>query len=59
MMNNLNTMSINLQAMGERIAREREARFAEDFRLSQEGVPFGDNGKIFITADGGLGYTYK
>lgn len=59
MMNNLNQMSVNLQAMGERLAREREAKFADDLRRSQEGVPFGDSGKVFITADGGLGYTYN
>lgn len=55
----MNSMSVRLRARGETIAREREAKFAEDLRRSQEGVQFGNNGKVFMTSDGGLGYTYR
>ncbi|XP_060580711.1 uncharacterized protein LOC132737438 isoform X2 [Ruditapes philippinarum] len=56
---NLNNMSIRLQEMGNRMAREREAKVADDMRRAQEGVTFGNGGKIFITANGGLGYAYN
>ena len=56
---NLNNMAINLQEMGNRMTRKRQARVADDLRRAQDGVPFGNGGKVFVTANGGLGYTYK
>lgn len=45
--------------MGARYEAERQAKLAEDLRRSHEGMPFGNDGKVFMTAEGGLGYTYK
>lgn len=59
MQNNLHTMSMNLQAMGQRMAARRDAVFAENVELAQNGTDFGSNGKIFVAADGGLGYAYR
>lgn len=45
--------------MGARYEAERQAKLAEDLRRSNEGMTFGNDGKVFMTTDGGLGYTYN
>ncbi|XP_045189397.2 uncharacterized protein LOC123546847 [Mercenaria mercenaria] len=59
MTRNLNNMASDLRIMGERIARERDAKLADDMRRAQQGVPFENGGTVFITASGGLGYAYN
>ncbi|KAL4231388.1 hypothetical protein ACF0H5_008967 [Mactra antiquata] len=58
MTTNMQTMSQNFQLMGQMMAARREAAFAENFLLAQNGLDYG-NGKIFVPTTGGLGYAYN
>ncbi|XP_052215128.1 uncharacterized protein LOC127833740 isoform X2 [Dreissena polymorpha] len=56
---NLNRMSVRLATMGELAEQRRQVKINTEMARAQEGVPFGELGRVFLTSDGGLGYAYN
>ncbi|KAH3811591.1 uncharacterized protein LOC127833741 [Dreissena polymorpha] len=56
---NLNRMTMQLATLAELTEQRRQVKINAELARAQEGVPFGDSGRVFVTSDGGLGYTYN
>ncbi|WAR28480.1 hypothetical protein MAR_014184 [Mya arenaria] len=58
MVTNMNTMGSNLQVMGDSIRINGQAMVEDDKVRAAEGVAFA-GGRVFYSANGGLGYAYN